>query len=584
MTAFQYSGRFGAELLSPDRTRFSFWAPSCDTVILEVEGLPPQAMERDEEGFFTTEALCGAGARYRFRIRDDLSVPDPASRCQPDGVHGPSEILDPGFYQWKNPGWKGRPWEETVIYELHVGLEGGYEGLMARLEELVDLGVTAIELMPLNSFSGHWNWGYDGVLLFAPDISYGRPSILKTLIDHAHGLGLMVFLDVVYNHFGPDGNYVPDYAEILFDPDNATVWGDGINFHDPVVAEFFIDNAMLWLAEYRFDGLRIDAAWAITDRNWFAQLRQKVAHHTEPGRHIHLILENENNDSGLLRDGYNQWDEDWHHALTVLLTGENVGYFKAFTNDPTALLRRVLAEGFAWQGEYFAPAEKMRGTPSADLPPTKFVTFLQNHDQIGNRPRGERLITLCEPDSFRAAYALLLLCPMTPMLFMGEEWGCTTPFYFFCDFHDDLGQKVREGRDNQFRKYCGITDPEELESLSDPIARSTYDASRPDRHERETAYGQEWLARTKELLALRHHHITPHLKGARSAGAEVLGENAVRATWLLNNGTLLSTSINLGSQILPLVEPGSVIHQSTVGRTAGTLPPRSIVVGLERAL
>ncbi|MBF0859018.1 malto-oligosyltrehalose trehalohydrolase [Gluconobacter sp. LMG 31484] len=584
MTAFHYTGRFGAELLSPDRTRFSFWAPSCKTVILEVEGLPPQVMERHEDGFFTTEALCGAGARYRFRIRDDLSVPDPASRCQPDGVHGPSEVLDPGFYQWKHPGWKGRPWEETVIYELHVGLEGGYEGLMGRLQELVDLGVTAIELMPINSFSGNWNWGYDGVLLFAPDISYGRPSILKTLIDHAHELGLMVFLDVVYNHFGPDGNYVPEYAEALFDPDNATVWGEGIDFHNPVAAEFFIDNALLWLAEYRFDGLRIDAAWAITNRNWFTQLRQQIARYTEPERHIHLILENENNDSALLRDGYSQWDEDWHHAVTVLLTGEDEGYFKAFTNDPTALLRRVLAEGFAWQGEYFAPADKMRGTPSADLPPTKFVTFLQNHDQIGNRPRGERMITLCVPEAFKAAYALLLLCPMTPMLFMGEEWGCTTPFYFFCDFDGELGQKVRKGRNDQFRKYCGVSDPAELESLSDPIARSTYDASRPNRQERETPVGQEWLARTKELLGLRHHHITPHLKGARSAGAEVLGDGAVRASWLLDNGTLLSIAINLGPQTLPIVEPGSLIYQTGADRPAGTLLPHSIVVGLDRAL
>ncbi|EHH68766.1 malto-oligosyltrehalose trehalohydrolase [Gluconobacter morbifer] len=585
MASFRFENRSGAELLAPDRTRFSFWAPACETVLLEVEGLPPVTMEQQDDGFFTAEATCGAGTRYRYRIREGFSVPDPASRYQPEGVHGPSEIIDPEFYQWKQPDWKGRPWEDTVVYEVHLGLEGGFEGMVERLGELVDLGITAIEIMPVNTFGGNWNWGYDGVLIYAPTTPYGRPSLLKAFIDHAHSLGLMVFLDVVYNHFGPDGNYLPEYAEAMFDPDSRTVWGEGIDFKNPIVADFFLDNALYWLMEYRFDGLRIDAAWAITDRNWFAKLLQRIDHHKEPGRHIHLILENENNDSGLLADGYDgQWDEDWHHAVTVLLSGETNGYFAAFQHNTIGLLRRVLAEGFAWQGEYFAPAEKMRGSPSGALPPTKFVTFLQNHDQIGNRPDGARMITFTDPDCFHAAFALLLLSPMTPMLFMGEEWGSTTPFYFFCNFHGELAQTVREGREEQFRKYSNITDPAALAALPDPNDPKTYAASRPDRAERDTPRGRKWLGRTKELLSIRHDRITPHLKGAKSAGAEVLSERAVLAQWTLANGTLLSVAINFGDETLPIAEPTSILYETVPDRVTGTLPPRSFMAGLDRPI
>ncbi|MGY8606860.1 malto-oligosyltrehalose trehalohydrolase [Gluconobacter cerinus] len=584
MSSFRFKNRLGAELIAPDRTRFTLWAPSCERVFVEVEDLPPIAMRRHADGTFVAEAPCGAGARYLYRVRDNVTVPDPASRFQPDGVHGRSEILDPDFYDWRTPDWKGRPWEETIIYETHLGLEGNYEGMKARLQELADLGITTVQFMPVNSFSGHWNWGYDGVLVYAPTPAYGRPEALKDLIDHAHSLGLMVFLDVVYNHFGPDGNYLLEYAKGFFDPRYDTPWGDGIDFHNPIVADFFIDNALYWLMEYRFDGLRIDAAWAITDRQWFYKLQSRIHKTVEKGRHVHLILENENNDAGLLRDGYSgQWSEDWHHTLTVMLSGEDKGFFLPFHHETTGLLKRVLTEGLAWQGEYFPPRRKPRGSPSSDLPPTKFVTFLQNHDQIGNRPLGERLITLSDPDAFKAAYALLLLCPMTPMLFLGEEWGSKTPFYFFSDFHGAIGEKVRRGREEQFAEYCNLTDPEILATLPSPTDPKTFRISRPDRAERDTPEGQAWLSRTKELLALRHSKITPHLKGAYSAGADILGEKAVIASWTLEDGSLLTIAVNLGTDTVSLPEPENIFYETRPKRASQTLPPGTLVAALGRA-
>ncbi|MBS1037973.1 malto-oligosyltrehalose trehalohydrolase [Gluconobacter cerinus] len=584
MSSFRFKNRLGAELIAPDRTRFTLWAPSCERVFVEVEDLPPIAMRRHADGTFVAEAPCGAGARYLYRVRDNVTVPDPASRFQPDGVHGRSEILDPDFYDWKTSDWKGRPWEETIIYETHLGLEGNYEGMKTRLQELADLGITTVQFMPVNSFSGHWNWGYDGVLVYAPTPAYGRPEALKDLIDHAHSLGLMVFLDVVYNHFGPDGNYLLEYAKGFFDPRYDTPWGDGIDFHNPIVADFFIDNALYWLMEYRFDGLRIDAAWAITDRQWFYKLQSRIHKTVEKGRHVHLILENENNDAGLLRDGYSgQWSEDWHHTLTVMLSGEDKGFFLPFHHETTGLLKRVLTEGLAWQGEFFPPRQKTRGSPSSDLPPTKFVTFLQNHDQIGNRPLGERLITLSDPNAFKAAYALLLLCPMTPMLFLGEEWGSKTPFYFFSDFHGAIGEKVRRGREEQFAEYCNLTDPDILATLPSPTDPKTFRISRPDRAERDTSEGQAWLARTTELLALRHSRITPHLKGAYSAGADILGEKAIIASWTLGDGSLLTIAVNLGTDTVSLLEPENIFYETSPKRASQTLPPGTLVAALGRA-
>ena len=578
-----YQTRFGANLQKDGTTRFSIWAPSCQAVSLEIEAETPRAMARDEEGVFTLVTDCPAGARYRYRVRDDLAVPDPASRNQPDGVHGPSVVCDPENYVWQTPQWQGRPWCEAVIYELHAGLLGGFEGVCSRLDELKTLGITAIEIMPINSFGGTRNWGYDGVLPYAPTNAYGEPDSLKRLIDTAHQKGLMVILDVVYNHFGPDGNFLHEYAEAFFDHDNNSTWGTGIAFAKPQVADFFIDNVLYWLMEFRFDGVRIDAASAITDHAWFGKLRQRVGKYVEKGRHVHLILENENNDAGLLRDGFTaQWNDDGHNVLHVMLTGETEGYYEMFAEQPTRILARVLHEGFAYQGEVNPYSGKKRGMPSGDLPASKFILFLQNHDQTGNRALGERLITLASPEALHAAYALLLLSPMVPMLFMGEEWGCRSPFLFFCDFHDELADAVREGRRKEFAKFSAFQDPEKRKTIPDPNALSTYDRSRPDRDERSTLDGRIWLDRTRSLLALRQRWLAPYLAQAHSLNATVIGDKSVLARWKLDNGAILTIALNLSDhETCRISEPGKLLYSSATRRAVEELPPGSLVAGLE---
>lgn len=582
MRTFRFTKTFGAELLEKRQTAFTLWAPSSKNVFLHVEGMQDLQMHSDRQGHFSITAPCGAGARYRFCVSDEQFVPDPASRSQPDGVLGASEVIDPEYYQWQCPEWQGRPWHEAVIYELHIGLLGGYEGICQQLDELAALGITAIELMPINSFGGARNWGYDGVLPYAPAVSYGHPDELKHLIDAAHMRGFMVILDVVYNHFGPEGNFLPVYANDFFNHDQHSTWGVGIDFSRAEVRDFFIENVLYWIMEYRFDGVRIDAASAISDHTWFGMLQERVQATIEPGRHVHLILENENNDAGLLRNGFTaQWNDDGHNALHVLLTGEHEGYYKMFSKNPTQDLARVLAEGFVYQGQFNSYSGKCRGMPSDDLPATKFILFLQNHDQIGNRAFGERLLVLAKPEAVKAAYALLLLSPMIPMIFMGEEWGCITPFYFFCDFHGELAERIKAGRRNEFSKFSAFQDEKIRKRIPDPNARSTFEASRPDRSIRDTALGKAWLALTHHLLTLRKKWIIPHLHHAQSAGVRVLGIGAICAHWYLDNRKLLTISINLSDKNTKITEPHDLIYTLPDTRVAGTLPAFSIVASME---
>jgi maltooligosyltrehalose trehalohydrolase len=438
---------FGATYLGNNRTRFRLWAPGVPAVGLEVEGRPSLAMTAQRDGWFETEAECGPGVAYSYRLPSGQTVPDPASRAQADDVHGPSLVVDPGAYRWRHPAWKGRPWHETVLYELHAGTYGGFSGVQADLDRLADLGVTAIELMPVSDFPGARNWGYDGVLPFAPDRAYGTPDELRALVDAAHGRGVMMFLDVVYNHFGPEGNYLGLYAPQFFRTDLHTPWGAAIDFRQPAVRRFFVENALHWLTEYRFDGLRFDAVHAIADQKWLDEMAAEIRT-TLKGRHVHLVLEHDGNDAAHLRHGFDaQWNDDAHHVLHVLLTGERDGYYSDYAEAPARLLARCLAEGFAFQGEpsAYRKGEK-RGTPCADLAPTAFVLFLQNHDQIGNRPFGDRLTETAHPDALKAAMALQLLAPNIPLLFMGEERLSRAPFQFFTDFRGELATAVREGR------------------------------------------------------------------------------------------------------------------------------------------
>ena len=582
MRTFLFRKSFGAELLEKGQTFFTLWAPSSENVFVRIEGMQDQKMHSDGLGHFSLMVPCGAGARYRFCISGGLCVPDPASRSQPDGVLGASEVIDPEHYQWQCPEWRGRPWHEAVIYELHAGLLGGYGSICQQLDELAALGITVIELMPINSFGGTRNWGYDGVLPYAPAVSYGRPDELKHLIDAAHMRGIMVILDVVYNHFGPEGNFLPEYADDFFDHDQHSTWGVGIHFSKPEVRDYFIENVIYWIMEYRFDGVRIDAASAISDHTWFEALQKRVQTTIEPGRHVHLILENENNDAGLLRNGFTaQWNDDGHNPLHVLLTGEHEGYYKMFSKNPTQDLARVLAEGFVYQGQFNPYSGKRRGMPSGDLPATKFILFLQNHDQTGNRAFGERLLALANPKAVKAAYALLLLSPMIPMIFMGEEWGCITPFYFFCDFHGELAEQIKEGRQNEFSQFSAFRNEEDRKRIPDPNALSTFEASRPDRSLRDTDWGKEWLAVTHHLLELRKKWIIPYRHYVQSAGVKILGVGAICAHWYLSDKKLLTIFINISDENYKITEPHGVLFAIPDTREAGTLPAFSFVASME---
>jgi malto-oligosyltrehalose trehalohydrolase len=565
VNAFARDLPFGASLIAPDRTRFRLWAPAQHRVAVEIEGRAAVTMTRDADGWFEAEAPCGAGARYRYRLNDGLAVPDPASRAQGDDVHDPSLVVDPRAYRWKRPEWRGRKWQETVLYELHAGALGGFAGVQAALPALAELGVTAVELMPVNDFAGTRNWGYDGVLPFAPDRSYGTPDELKALIDEAHGSGLMIFLDVVYNHFGPDGNYLAHYAPGFFRDDIATPWGPAIDFRRPEVRRFFTENALYWLMEYRFDGLRFDAVHAISEAGWLDEMAAEVRATVEPGRHVHLVLEHDGNATEHLRRQFDaQWNDDAHHVLHVLLTGERDGYYADYAEKPAEKLARCLAEGFVYQGEPSAYRQgRRRGSPSADLPPTSFVLFLQNHDQIGNRPFGDRLTGQADPAALEAAIALQLLCPQIPLIFMGEERASRTPFLYFTDHHGELAKAVREGRRREFAAFAGFRPGEKADSIPDPNALQTFESSRPAA---DGVRGADRRALYRKLMALRAAILMPRLEGAGAIAAAAVGPAAVVARWRLGDGARLFIASNLGREPCPIEPPdGDLLFESRTG-------------------
>jgi len=583
--------RHGAVLLDSDRTRFTLWAPDAHFVNVEFEDQTSVAMLPQDDGWFVLETRCSAGTHYRFNIDGELKVPDPASRAQADGVHSASVVVDSSAYRWQHTGWTGRPWHEAVIYELHVGVLGGYAQVEKHLQRLAELGITAIELMPLAQFPGDRNWGYDGVLPYAPQSSYGTPDQLKHLIDTAHGHGLMVILDVVYNHFGPDGNYLGNYAKGFFRDDIKTPWGSSIDFRRRQVRDFFIDNALMWLLDYRIDGLRLDAVHAINDPTFLLEFAQRVRQHIEAPRQVWLNLENEHNEASLLAEGFDaQWNDDGHNALHVLLTGESEAYYADFANEPTQKLARCLSEGFVYQGELNRHGHS-RGESSGHLPPSAFVLFLQNHDQIGNRACGERLPLLTPAPALRAATALLLLSPMIPLMFMGDEWAASEPFLFFTSHHGELADAVREGRRAEFADFPAFSDKAKRELIPDPNALGTFEASRPafDVVFLETDKGtdhQQWLALYTQLLALRHQHIMPRLVGTQSLETTVLGHGAVIASWRMGDGHILRIDLNVSEHPVKVnaYKHGTVLFETLPNAAElsrhGTLNPYTAVVSL----
>jgi len=570
--------QFGPELTTHG-IRFRLWAPAASRVDLLLE--KPYPLTRGEDGWHSAEISgVGAGTRYKFRVDDAIDVPDPASAFQPEDVSGPSEVIDQAAYQWRAAQWRGRPWHQAVVLEAHVGTftgEGTYRAMIDKLDHLVETGVTALELMPLADFAGTRNWGYDGVLWYAPDSAYGRPDDLKALIDEAHLRGLMVLLDVVYNHFGPEGNYLGRYAPSFF-TETQTPWGSAIDYRVAQVRDFAIENARYWLQEFRFDGLRLDAVHAISEPGEISMLHSlsKTAGELadKTGRHIHLVLENDDNAARLLdpaeetpRGNYRaQWNDDYHHAWHVLLTGEAHAYYRDYQRSPLADIARALGSGFVYQGEASVHrGGRARGEPSSDLSPLAFINFLQNHDQIGNRALGDRLESNANPSAIEAALAITLLAPMVPMLFMGEEWGSKAPFPFFCDFRGDLANAVRKGRRREFAgayaKYGN--------DIPDPLDPSTAQSAVLDWAAREHGSGKQRLALVQQLLAIRRREIMPRLASARFGGAHTDGNGLLTAYWRLDDSQALSLTADLSDREIASISlpKGTLIWGSALSQS-----------------
>ena len=612
MTRRQHSMPFGAELTTQGQVRFRLWAPAAHEVELVLHDRPGAAravkMPAVGDGWYElTTGEAHAGSRYRYRIDGKMEVPDPASRSNPDDVHGPSEVIDPTAFEWDDRAWRGRPWHEAVIYELHVGTfspEGTFAGVEKRLGHLVELGVTAIELMPIADFPGRRGWGYDGVLQFAPESAYGPPDQLKSLVAAAHRRGITVMLDVVYNHFGPEGNYLNSYAPQFFTEKHHTPWGAAINFDSDgsrVVRDFYIHNTLYWLEEFHLDGLRFDAVHALLDDSQ-PHILTEIARAVRAGpgkeRNIYLVLENGDNQARFLgpagaADTFDaQWNDDVHHCLHTLLTGERDGYYEDYVENPHAMLCRCLAEGFGYQGQTSAHLGRVRGEKSGHLPPTAFVNFLQNHDQVGNRAFGDRIDSVTpSEDALRAAHAVLLLAPSPPMLFMGEEWQSPQPFPYFCDFEPELAGKVREGRKREFARFEKFAGRGGLAALPDPTSLETFNSARLDWSVLEQRRHADILDQVQRLLAIRKLDIVPLIPKIHSGTCIKLEANGAFAVdWRLDDGALLHLLANITSRAVPVLGrvAGRMIYSThpniRAAMTRNELAPWSVTWLLERGV
>jgi maltooligosyltrehalose trehalohydrolase len=578
------SDQFGP-LFTPSGVTFRLWAPAAKSVELVLDRFHPMQVHSDGWYTLTIDGV-GAGTLYKFRIDGELEIPDPASHFQPQDVFGPSEVIDHNAYRWEVRDWPGRPWQDASFLELHIGTftpGGTFRTGIEKLDHVAETGLTAIELMPVADFAGGRNWGYDGVLLYAPDSAYGRPEDLKTLVDAAHARGLMVFLDVVYNHFGPEGNYLSRYAPSFFTSAH-TPWGLAIDYRVPQVRAFAIENALHWLSHYGFDGLRLDAVHAVAKRgapSFLTDLSHAVGQlASETGRNLHLVLENDDNTASLLdpleepsRGKYRaQWNDDYHHAWHTLLTRERDSYYQDYVERPLDHITRALASGFSYQGETSAHrGGRARGERSDKLSPLAFVNFLQNHDQIGNRPLGGRLSALVDAAPLKAALAITLLAPMPPLLFMGEEWGSTRPFSFFCDFTSELANAVRQGRRREFAQaYAQFGD-----EIPDPLSAATFRSAALDWNERDEPQSRKRLAFVRELLAIRNQEIVPRLAGVRFGSARRDG-SIVTAQWRLGDGSRLALMANLSSEVAQAPRLAAETCSLWGDAAAGKLPPWSV--------
>jgi maltooligosyltrehalose trehalohydrolase len=535
----------GAQLRD-NGVRFRVWAEDArrvEAVILGAEDKEQHAhdLTRDTDGYFEgfVDSI-GSGTRYMYRLNGDTLRPDPASRYQPEGVHGPSEVVDPAFV-WSDGGtWQGVSLEEMVIYEVHIGTatpEGTFEAFIEKLPHLKSLGVNTIEIMPVADFPGTRNWGYDGVDLYAPANAYGGPQGLKALVDAAHAHGIAVLLDVVYNHLGPSGNYLRDFSRSYFTAAHKTPWGDALNYANPHVREFFLSNALYWAREYNIDGLRLDATHAILDDanpHILQEIPTRVKEALPPLRHFVICAEDERNEVWLITPieaggaGIDAvWADDFHHQVRSAFAGDDEGYYIDFTGSP-ADLADTLNRGWFYAGQPSRFTGHNRGTDASHVDPPHFIYCIQNHDQIGNRPLGDRLNASIAPDAYRAASAFLLLSPYTPLLFQGQEWAASTPFLYFTDHEHELGKLVTEGRRAEFASFTGFHGKD----VPDPQAASTFTASKLNWHEIEEGEHGQTLALYRELLRLRT--TLPAFKERRRANfrSDRIGTNAIAMRYL----------------------------------------------------
>ena len=561
----------GAELVR-DGVNFRLWAPRHKQVemILEEEGADRQivgtfVLTAEEEGYFSgTCPEARHGSLYRYRLDGGESYPDPASRFQPEGPHGPSRVVNPAF-NWSDQDWRGIGREGHVIYELHIGTytkEGTWRSTMEQLPALAELGVTLIEVMPVADFPGRFGWGYDGVNHFAPTRLYGQPDDMRRFVDHAHGLGLGVILDVVYNHFGPEGNYLEQFSEHYYDTDQQTEWGKPINFdgkHCRPVREFFITNGGYWIEEFHLDGLRFDATHAIFDKSPIHILGEitERAREVALGRGVLMIAENESQQVRGLRPkdqgGYGMdavWNDDFHHSVHVSLTGYHDAYYSEYYGSPQELISSA-KWSYLYQGQFYFWQNKRRGTPTIGISPSCFVNFTQNHDQVGNSAWGIRLHKLTSPSSLRAMTALLLLAPQTPMIFQGQEFNASTPFLYFADLSSEISQQVHAGRIEFLKQFTNIDSPEIIDTIDKPYQVETFEQSRLHLNEREL-HGKVYTL-YRDLIRLRREDpvfsvaYKCHIEGA------VLGPNGFLLRYFLGD-----------QQRLILINHGRELHLSPI--------------------
>ncbi|WP_062111050.1 malto-oligosyltrehalose trehalohydrolase [Aureimonas sp. AU40] len=582
---FSFDLGWGAQY-EDGRTRFRIWAPSAGSVEVasaesdeyQCERFEP--MTKGEGGWWelvTDQVQPGDG--YGFRFDGGKVRPDPAARAQGGDVHWLSRVVDPNAHKWRSAEWAGRPWHECVFYELHVGTftpEGTFDAVIGKLDHLRDTGITAIELMPIAQFGGQRGWGYDGVLLYAPHQVYGGPEGLKRLVDAAHERGLMVFLDVVYNHFGPDGNYLPEYVPEFFHSEIATPWGAAIAYDEAPVREFMIENALYWMNEFRIDGLRLDAIDSIKDTTETPLVKELAARvrETITDRHVHITTEDDRNirwhiergEGGEIPLVSGEWNDDFHHTAHVIGTNDQEGYYRDYDPNSAEQMATALATGFVFQGQESEHRKRRVGTDSAELPPTAFVNFIQNHDQIGNRAFGDRLRSLSSGRVYDCLQSILLLSPQIPLMFQGDEFGDTNSFCFFTDFDGELANSVSKGRKREFKSFAAFEDPEAADIFPDPNDERTFEISRLDWGRLTQPTHKRRLQVTRKLLTIRQETLMPLLGAAPGGTGMALVEGlGFVVAWELQPGRFWHLVANLSDEVWDLED---ALVEDQIGRAS----------------